>query len=55
MAPGLVGQTIEQAAGHLRMRAVGGGAKATPAICGQTRRCLVAGWCAAVSYWQRPL
>ena len=35
MAPGLVGQTIEQAAGHPRMRAVGAAAKARPAICGQ--------------------
>jgi hypothetical protein len=30
MAPGLVGQTIEQAAGHPRMRPVGSGAKIRP-------------------------
>jgi hypothetical protein len=35
MAPGLVGETIEQAAGHPGMRPVRSGAKATPAICGQ--------------------
>jgi hypothetical protein len=35
MAPGLVGQTIEQAAGHPRMRAVGASDKAKAAICGQ--------------------
>jgi hypothetical protein len=35
MAPGLVGQTIEQAAGHPRMRTVSGAAQAKPPICGQ--------------------
>jgi hypothetical protein len=35
MAPGLVGQTIEQAAGHPRMPAAAVDAKAKPAICGQ--------------------
>jgi hypothetical protein len=35
MAPGLVGQTIEQAAGLSRMRVVSAGAKAKAAICGQ--------------------
>jgi hypothetical protein len=44
MTPGLVGQTIEPAAGHPRMRAVGTGAKARLAICGQIPSCLWAGW-----------
>jgi hypothetical protein len=30
MAPGLVGQTIEQAAGHPRIRAVGSGRQGLP-------------------------
>jgi hypothetical protein len=36
MAPGLVGQTIEQAAGRLRMRVGCAGAKVSPVICGRS-------------------
>jgi hypothetical protein len=51
MTPGLVGQTIEQAAGHPRMPAGWAGAKAKPASCGQVSWCPMAGWRGGLSPW----